>query len=146
MATVLMLSVAHAGIIAVPFSTQPLATTISSADAIGKMDAKTFLTLTPAKVKEITGKKMTLNEKIGLKLAQRHVKKELKKGHEVNMANVMSSEGNFNWGAAALGFFLGLIGMLIVYLAFNNDKATARKSGWIGLAIGLAISKIFLLA
>ena len=146
MATVLMLSVAHAGIIAVPFSTQPLATTISSADAISKMDAKTFLTLTPAKVKEITGKKMTLNEKIGLKLAQRHVKKELKKGHEVNMANVMSEEGNFNWGAAALGFFLGLIGILIVYLAFKNDKATARKSGWIGFAVGLAISIIILLA
>ena len=136
----MMISVAHAGIIAAPVATEPVLTkSVSPADALSNMDAKTFLTLTPAKIKEITGKKMTLKEKIGLKLAQRHVKKELKKGHEVNMAEVMRAEGNFNWGAAALGFFLGLIGVLIVYLAFKNDKETARKSAWIGLAVWIAV-------
>jgi phosphate-selective porin len=138
-ATIMLVSVTQAGIIAAPVSTDPVATNVSTADALGNMDAKTFLTLTPAKVKEITGKKMTLKEKIGLKLAQRHVKRELKKGHEVNVAEALRAEGNFNWGAAALGFFLGLIGVLIVYLAFKNDKETARKSAWVGFGIWVAV-------
>lgn len=143
----MMISIAQAGMIAAPVSTEPVLTkSVSPADALGNMDAKTFLTLTPAKVKELTGKKMTLKEKIGLKLAQRHVKKELKKGHEVNVAEALRAEGNFNWGAAALGFFLGLIGVLIVYLAFKNDKETARKSAWIGLAVWIAIWLIILVA
>jgi hypothetical protein len=136
----LLISVTRAGMITAPVISEPVKTeTVSPADALSKMDAKTFLLLTPAKYKEITGKKMTLKEKIGLKLAQRHVKKQLKKGKEVNVAEAMRAEGNFNWGAAALGFFLGLIGVLIVYLAFKNDKETARKSAWIGLAVWIAV-------
>lgn len=44
------------------------------------MTADEFLTLTPKKVKEITGKKMSLKEKVGLKMAQKAVKKQMKGG------------------------------------------------------------------
>lgn len=142
LALVFSLSVVNAGMIVVPKATEPVKTeTASPADVLSKMDPKTFLSLTPAKIQEMTGKKMTFKQKLGLKLAQRDVKKQLKQGKEVNMADMAKrADGGFNWGAGALGFFLGLIGVLIVYLAFKNDKATARKSAWIGLAIWVALS------
>ncbi len=113
----------------------------STVEMLAQIDAKTFAALTPAKFSEITGQKMTLTQKVALKIVQREVKKELKKGHDVNMTEVAkrAAGGSFNWGAAALGFFLGLIGVLIVYLAFKNDKEVARKSAWIGFAVWVAI-------
>lgn len=119
----------------------------SAVDILSQLDAKSFLALSPAKVAEMTGRKMTLNQKINLKLTQRLVKKQLKKGIDVNMMDMAkrADSGSFNWGAAALGFFLGLIGVLIVYLAFKNDKEAARKAGWIGFAVGLALVLIFIL-
>ncbi|MBX9781956.1 MAG: YqaE/Pmp3 family membrane protein [Chitinophagaceae bacterium] len=44
------------------------------------MDAQTFLSLTPKKVEEMTGRKMSFKERIGLKLAQSKMKRQLKKG------------------------------------------------------------------
>jgi steroid 5-alpha reductase family enzyme len=152
--TILLLAVAfafssNAGMIYVPSnSTDNVKTGKSSTvDVLSQLDAKSFLALTPAKVSEMTGRKMTLNQKINLKLTQRLVKKQLKKGNDVNMVEMAkrADSGSFNWGAAALGFFLGLIGVLIVYLAFKNDKEAARKAGWIGFAVGLALALIFIL-
>ena len=152
--TVLLFAVAfsfatNAGIIYVPTSSTDNVKLgkVAVVDILSQLDAKSFVALTPAKVAEMTGQKMTLNQKINLKLAQRQVKKDLKKGRNVNMMEMAkrAGDGSFNWGAAALGFFLGLIGVLIVYLAFKNDKEAARKAGWIGFAVGLALALIFIL-
>lgn len=152
--TILLLAVAfafssNAGIIYVPSNSTDNAKTgtLSTVDVLSQLDAKSFLALTPAKVAEMTGRKMTLNQKVNLKLTQRLVKKQLKKGNEVNMLEMAkrAGSGSFNWGAAALGFFLGLIGILIVYLAFKNDKEVARKSGWIGFAVGVAVALLLFL-
>lgn len=152
--TILLLAVvfafsSNAGIIYVPSNSTDNAKTgtLSTVDVLSQLDAKSFLALTPAKVAEMTGRKMTLNQKVNLKLTQRLVKKQLKKGNEVNMLEMAkrAGSGSFNWGAAALGFFLGLIGILIVYLAFKNDKEVARKSGWIGFAVGVAVALLLFL-
>jgi hypothetical protein len=139
----------NAGIIYVPTSSTDNVKLgkVAVVDMLSQLDAKSFVALTPAKVAEMTGQKMTLNQKINLKLAQRQVKKDLKKGRDVNMIQMAqrAGDGSFNWGAAALGFFLGLIGVLIVYLAFKNDKEAARKAGWIGFAVGLALTLILIL-
>lgn len=42
---------------------------------LSKISAKEFLKLTPAKYQQMTGKKMTLKEKIQLKMVQMKVKK-----------------------------------------------------------------------
>ena len=47
------------------------------------MDA--FLALTPAKVEELTGKKMTFAQKIALKIAQKKFSKQLKKGKSIDI-------------------------------------------------------------
>ncbi|RXK58370.1 hypothetical protein ESA94_17160 [Lacibacter luteus] len=144
LAVVISISSNAAGIISVPVDVTDNAKAgkSSNVEMLAQIDAKTFAALTPAKFSEITGQKMTLSKKIALKIVQREVKKELKKGHDVNMMEVAkrAAGGSFNWGAAALGFFLGLIGVLIVYLAFKNDKEIARKSAWIGFGIWVAVA------
>ncbi len=47
------------------------------------MDA--FLALTPAKVQEMTGKKMTFGQKIALKMGQKKFSKQLKKGKSIDI-------------------------------------------------------------
>ncbi len=58
----------------------PAATSENAAVVPSKQSVEKFLSLTPAKVQEMTGKKMTLKEKIAFKLAQSKVKKQMKKG------------------------------------------------------------------
>ncbi len=144
LAVMISISSNAAGIISVPVDATDNAKAgkSSTVEMLAQMDAKTFAALTPAKFSEITGQKMTLAKKIALKIVQRDIKKELKKGHDINMMEVAkrAAGGSFNWGAAALGFFLGLIGVLIVYLAFKNDKEIARKSAWIGFGIWVAVA------
>ena len=46
-------------------------------DAVTNMDD--FLALTPKKIREITGKKLSFKETIGLKVAQKKIKKQIRK-------------------------------------------------------------------
>lgn len=76
----------YAGIIYVPANASDNAkagveTTIEKVKATN-MDA--FLSLTPAKIQEMTGKKMTFGQKIALKMAQKKLSKQLKKGNSID--------------------------------------------------------------
>lgn len=76
-----------AGIIYVPSNTSDntkagIETTIEKVKATN-MDA--FLALTPAKVHEMTGKKMTFGQKIALKMMQKKFTKQLKKGKSIDI-------------------------------------------------------------
>ena len=77
--TVLFSISLQAGIIYVPSNSTDNAKAgkASSIETLKKFDAQTFLSLTPAKVQEMTGRKMTFSEKIALKIAQKNYKKEL---------------------------------------------------------------------
>jgi uncharacterized membrane protein YqaE (UPF0057 family) len=75
------LSFAKAGIVAVPVVSNPVTNEVNTnLKNGGKMDPQTFLSLTPKKVEEMSGRKMTFKERIGLKLAQKKMKNHLKKG------------------------------------------------------------------
>lgn len=133
----MMISTAQAGIIAVTVSTEP----VISSTVLSKIDAKTFLSLTPAMVKKMTGKKMKFDDRVVLKIAQKQVKKDLRKGKEVNIAEAMKrAEGNFSIGAFLLGMFLLFIGVLIVYVTEWEDPQVARKSAWRGLISGVLLA------
>jgi hypothetical protein len=76
----------YAGIIYVPSNASDNAkagveTTIEKVKATN-MDA--FLSLTPAKIQEMTGKKMTFPQKIALKMAQKKLSKQLKKVNSID--------------------------------------------------------------
>ena len=140
----LMNSSLVAGMIAVPVlqpaKSKPVNTTVS---VLQQMDAATFLTLTPQKWQEMTGKKISFTQKLSLKMAQKQVKRQLKNGKAVDMATVARKAAwgdNFHWGAFLLGMFLGPIGVLIVYLVEFEDPQIARKSAWRGLLTWLALA------
>lgn len=107
-----------------------------TADAIGSFDAKTFLLLTPAKIQEMTGRKMNLGQKISLKMAQMEIKKQLRKGKAVNIKEAgrkVEAGVNFLW--LLVGFLLGIAGVLIAYLTKEGPDDNRVKSAWIGFGI-----------
>ncbi len=103
-----------------------------------------FLTLTPKKYQELTGKKMSLPQKISLKIAQHKVKKAMKKGRAVDL-NAMSKgvdTSDFNIGGFVLGLLLGIIGVLIAYLIGDSNIV---KWAWIGFAVWVGIVLLVLI-
>lgn len=149
--TIFLLAVAfsissNAGIIYVPANStdNTKAGKTSTANVLGQLDAKTFISLTPAKVQEMTGVKMNLGQKISLKMAQMEVKKQLKKGKEVNMAEMgKKAGGGLNWLWVLIGFLLSWVGVLIAYLTREGHDDNRVKSAWIGAGIGLVVWILF---
>lgn len=135
-----------AGMIAVPVNQPAESKPVNTmATVLQTMDAATFLTLTPQKWQEMTGKKISITQKLSLKMAQKQVKRQLKKGKAVDMATVARKAAwgdNFHWGAFLLGMFLGPIGVLIVYLVEFEDPQVARKSAWRGLLAWVALAAL----
>ncbi len=137
----------NAGIIYVPGNStdNEKAGKTTAVNVFSQLDAKTFLSLTPAQVQEMTGKKMTIGQKISLKMAQLEVKKQLRKGKEIKMAEMGKRAAS---GISAIwliaGFFLGLIGVLIAYLTREDSDDNRVKSAWIGFGIGLVLYIVFL--
>jgi hypothetical protein len=87
-----------------------------------------FVKLTPKQYGEIRGKKLSFVEKVEFKVLQRKLKKQLYYGDD---------SSGFNIGGFALGFLLGLIGILLAYI-FSQDR-NFRKWAWIGLGIWVGI-------
>ena len=83
----------------------------------------------------LTGKKMNFVERLAFKVEKKRFEKQLKRADA-------STEG-FNVGGFLLGFFLGLIGVLLAYI-FSKDS-NLRKWSWIGLGTVVAISLIIAL-
>jgi hypothetical protein len=96
-----------------------------------------FLHLTPKKYYAMTGKRMSLSQKISLKIAQYKVKRMIKKGKPVDLV-AMSKDidtSDFNIAGLILGLLLSLIGVLIAYLIDDSDSSMI-KWAWIGAGIG----------
>lgn len=106
----------------------------------GKMSVQDFLLLTPKKIKELTGKRISLKNRIGLWYAQKQIHK-----HAIVLNENVADTGAFkiNWGAFALGLLLGLIGIIIT-LFFKDKKAWV--SALIGWGIFLAVFLLILSA
>lgn len=106
------------------------------------MTVDDFLSLTPKKYKELTGEKLSVTQKISLKLAQKKIRKALKNNESIDsatMANAVDTS-DFNIGGFVLGLLLSVIGVLIAYLIGDTSVI---KWAWIGFGVFLVI---FLLA
>ena len=94
----------------------------------------------------LTGKKMKFFDKVNFKIGQRELKKSInhdgtfsKKRIEKYFNKATEGGGGFHIGGFALGFLLGLIGVLIAYL-INDDKKKERvKWSWIGCLVLVVI-------
>jgi hypothetical protein len=127
-----------------PYSVPATSNTEVKPSPFAGMTIKDFLALTPKKYKELTGKKLTLPQKVSLKLAQKKVKRMVRKGQTVDLMQMTSAvdTSDFSIGGLVLGLVLGIIGVLIAYLI--GDQSVIKWS-WIGFAIWVGIVLLVLI-
>lgn len=117
---------------------------------VGKNGEKiSLLNLSRMKVKdlqELTGKKMKFFDKIGFTIAQKRLRESINSDgtfSQKKMQKFFKRAGDgttgFHIGGFALGFLLGLIGVLIAYLINDDKKSNRTKWAWIGLGVVLVI-------
>jgi len=102
----------------------------------------------------LSGHHMNLLSKAGFKLAQKDLRNSINADGSLNSKKLEkftkkfadSEGGGFHFGGFALGFFLGLIGVLIAYLIKDEKKQTRVKWAWIGLGILVVLELVLLLA
>lgn len=109
-------------------------------DALMKMNSREFA--------EVIGHKLSLKEKIVFRIAQRELRKEIKRegiqsDATLDVQQMMADgEKSFYFGGFILGLLLGLIGVLIAYL-MKKDKAFIRST-WIGWGAWVVLLVILL--
>ena len=94
---------------------------------MGGISVVEFMNLSPAIIKARTGKRMKIKDRLALKLTQRALQKQLDRGEQ---ADFEEANYNFSLGGFLLGFFLGLLGVLIALIAFPRD---VFRSSLVGL-------------
>jgi len=100
----------------------------------------------------LTGHKMNFIDRLGFKTAQKKVRNMINRDGTINSKKLdkyekrFSGETGFHIGGFALGFFLGLIGVLIAYLINDDYKHNRVKWSWIGCAIAVVINIILIVA
>lgn len=99
----------------------------------------------------ISGRQLKLFEKAAFKLSQKKLARCINHNGVINNKRLMRlmADGStgFHLGGFALGFFLGLIGVLIAYVANNNENKPNRvKWAWIGLGVSVLLTIILVVA
>ena len=109
------------------------------------MTVEDFLNITPKKIKERTGEKLSLKERLALRYVQSQIKRDIKKGISPadTAFNLDDEARKFNIGGFLLGLLLGLIGVLISLLFKNRN---VRRSALLGFGISILIYLIVLAA
>jgi hypothetical protein len=102
-------------------------------------------------LEDFTGKKMRFFDKIGFKLSQKKLRSSIRPDGNFNSKRFTKAlkrggETGFHFGGFALGFFLGLVGVLIAYLIKDDYKPNRVKWAWLGLGIFLVIYLLLVLA
>lgn len=100
-------------------------------------------------LEELTGKQMKGMQKFAFKSAQKKFLKGIDENGNITSKKMRkmfyAGETGFHLGGFALGFLLGLIGVLLAYLVFQDDyKKNRIKWSWIGLAVGVGLSLILI--
>lgn len=102
----------------------------------------------------LTGRKMSFFDKMSFKVAQKKVRDNIDRDGTINNKKIQKAlqnkskggETGFHFGGFALGFFLGLIGVLVAYLINDDYKRNRVKWSWIGLGIAVVLNIILIVA
>lgn len=106
----------------------------------------------PADFTKLTGKKMKFFDRVGFKIAQKKLRSSINPDGTLNSKKMektfrkMQDGGGFHLGGFALGFLLGLIGVLVAYLIDDDLKSSRTKWAWIGLAAGFVFWLLLVVA
>ncbi len=125
-------------------TTVPVKTERVSEDELLKaLTVDQILNLTPRSYKLLTGKKMSLKDRISLHFLQKQLKKDLKKDGKADAGKYIGGAGfEFNLLGFLIGLILGILGIIGVYI-FSRDR-DLRKSAWIGFAVWVVIFLLIL--
>lgn len=95
---------------------------------------------------KLTGKKLKFFDRVGFKIAQKKLRHSINsdgtlssKKLEKNFRKVADGTTGFHLGGFALGFLLGLIGVLVAYLINDDKKSNRVKWAWLGVAAWVVI-------
>lgn len=101
-------------------------------------------------LEKMTGKKMSGAQAFAFKSAQRKMNKGINSEGVITSKRMKkmfyAGETGFHVGGFALGFLVGLIGVLIAYLINDDYKKNRVKWAWIGLGVGIILGVLFFLA
>jgi hypothetical protein len=104
-----------------------VSTTDISAFPAREMTVGDMLSMKAKDFAAMSGEKFSLKEKLAYGMAKSQLKRAVKKGKvslEAPVAPALAvAQSDFNMGAFFLGLLLGLIGVLIVAIAFNDRGA-----------------------
>ncbi|HMO63351.1 MAG TPA: hypothetical protein PKC39_13745 [Ferruginibacter sp.] len=112
-----------------------------------------FSQLKPAEYEKLANVKLNFFDRIAYKRAMKKLRNSISADGTVTNHKIskvlggaaLDSGDGFHIGGAALGFLLGLIGVLIAYL-INDDKKSSRvKWAWIGLGAAVVLALLFLI-
>ena len=100
---------------------------------------------------QLRGKKMKFFDRLGFKLAQRKLRNSIAadgtvKSKKLQKLTRRDGATGFHLGGFALGFFVGLIGVLIAYLINDDYKSNRVKWAWIGFGIGVLLYILLIVA
>ena len=126
------------------------ATTIKTPNPLSLISAKEFLTLTPQKFQQLTGKRMNLVQRLEFKMLQHKVKKMVRRGEVVTMADVQKKFddiGSMNVLGFLLGLVLGPVGVVIALILKETGDVGSDVVKWslYGLLVWLAIVLVVIL-
>jgi hypothetical protein len=106
--------------------------------------------ISKTELETITGRKMNGVQSLAFKGAQKKMKKGINSegivtGKKMKKLFYAGDEG-FHLGGFALGFLVGLIGVLIAYLINDDYKQNRVKWSWIGFGVALVLYLVIILA
>ncbi|HEX2534572.1 MAG TPA: hypothetical protein VHK69_12590 [Chitinophagaceae bacterium] len=92
----------------------------------------------------VSGKDMRFMDKVNFKLGQRQLRKSINPDGTLNSRKMEKfakrvDGSDFNLGGFALGFLLGLIGVLIAYIISDDNKRVRTKWAWIGFGAAVVL-------
>jgi hypothetical protein len=109
-------------------------------------------TMKTTDLEKLTGKKMGFLQRLEFKLSQKKLRRSINADGTINNRKLemlakrdMDGTTGFHLGGFALGFLLGLIGVLIAYLIHDENHDNRVKWSWIGLGVLLVLILIAVL-